>query len=345
MQDAPPPVHPHLQAAAIAMKALTVLTVGAALLWLVSNIRQISPDKTAVVFRFGAIARLADAGLLLALPEPFERVELLPSPATVLDQEITALTRSEAAGFQENPGLGADDALAGSGFLLTGDASVVQLKVHVYYKISDPGAYVLQRPHIPQLLDRIVARSAVTVAAGRDLDSILVARPELTGPNTDASLRREQLKTDLLGVINERLQKLAGLGAEPGIRVDRVDLQSGLPGPATDAFEAVLTASQAAEAQIAAARNAAEQTRQAAAQSADSILKAATAGSAERVAQAKSNTADILGLTSANREHGDPATVVRLYRERINRVLAAAGKVIAVDGHDQSHIILQGERQ
>jgi hypothetical protein len=36
------------------------------------------------------------------------------------------------------------DALAGSGYLLTGDAGVVQLDVRVFYKVTEPYAFVLQ---------------------------------------------------------------------------------------------------------------------------------------------------------------------------------------------------------
>jgi regulator of protease activity HflC (stomatin/prohibitin superfamily) len=76
------------------------------------------------------------------------------------------------------------DALAGSGYLLTGDAGVVQLDVRVFYKVTDPYAFVLQGEHVLPALDRLVTRSAVALTAARDLDTILVARPELIGAIT-----------------------------------------------------------------------------------------------------------------------------------------------------------------
>lgn len=335
---------PHHQAVPLAMKALTVLMLAAGLLWLTSNIRQIPPDSTAVVFRFGAISRVADAGLLLALPEPFETVTLLPSPATILDRSVETLQRSTAARDRDSFGGTGSDAEAGSGYLLTGDASTVQLSVHIYYRVSNPAAYALQRAHVPALLDRIVARTALAIAAGRDLDAILVARPELVGAPGETGNRREQLKFDLLAGIRQRLQALSASGREPGIAVERADLQSALPAPAVAAFNQVLTASQEADRDIAAARNAAEQIRQAATQQADRRLKTAEASGAERIARARADTAEIAGLTSATGQGRDPATLTRLYRDRIGAVLSSAGTVITVDPKDDARLILQGEQ-
>lgn len=67
------------QAGRIACLALFAMTLIAAANWLFSNVRQIEPDKRAVVMRFGAVSRTAGAGLLLAWPEPLEQVEILPA--------------------------------------------------------------------------------------------------------------------------------------------------------------------------------------------------------------------------------------------------------------------------
>lgn len=332
----------HHQAIPIAMRALSIATAVAGLIWLSSNIRQVAPEDTAVVYRFGAIDRVVNAGLLLALPAPFEEVELLPSPATILDRNVETLARSTTARDKDSFGGQQNDADAGSGYLLTGDASVVQMNVHVYYTVSNAAAYALQRPHVPMLLDRIVARSAVATAAGRDLDSILVARPEMLA-GTDAGERREQLKADLLQAIRNRLQALNEAGCDPGIRVDRVDLQSSLPQPAIPAFNQVLTASQEADRDVAAARNAAEQLRQAATQQADRTIRDAEASSAERIARAKSETSSIASLAAAPGGGRDPATLTRLYRDRISGVLAGAGSVVTINPRDDAHLILQGE--
>ena len=65
-----------------------------------------------------------------------------------------------------------------SGFLLTGDSSVVHLEAQIFYQITDPVAYMIAADHVEPALQRLFIASTVDNLAGRDLDSILVARPK-----------------------------------------------------------------------------------------------------------------------------------------------------------------------
>ncbi len=166
-----------------------------------SNVRQIDPQNRAVVLHFGALDRIQNAGLLLAWPRPVEQVILLPAADRVLERRVENLLRSDAALQADRVASFAtpvSDALAGSGYLLTGDAGVVQLDVRVFYKVTDPYAFVLQGEHVLPALDRLATRSAVALTAARDLDTILVARPELMGSDNQAAERRERLRGDLV---------------------------------------------------------------------------------------------------------------------------------------------------
>lgn len=192
-------------------------------------------------------------------------------------------------------------------------------------------------------LDRLVTRSAVALAAARDLDTILVARPELTGSDNQAAERRERLRGDLVQSINRRLAELATTGQGLGIEVARVDVQSSLPGPAVSAFNAVLTASQQADKAVANARTEAERLTQSARQEADRALQVAHAQASERLAKASADTATVLGLTKA--QGSDPQMLLRLYRERVPAILRQAGSVTTVDPKDDSHLIIQGAEQ
>ena len=240
------------------------MTLLAALAWVFSNVRQIGPENRAVVLRLGALERLAGPGLLLAWPQPLEQVVLLPSAEQVIERRVEGLLRSEQARRADLDVSLSSDALAGSGYLLTGDAGVVQLDVRVFYKVDDPYDYVLQGAHVLPALDRLVARNAVQVCAARDLDTILVARPELLGNDSAVAERRERLRGDLVQGINHSLAALAAAGSGLGIQVVRVDVQSSLPRNAVSAFNAVLTASQLAEQNVAKARTEAEKLTQAA---------------------------------------------------------------------------------
>jgi regulator of protease activity HflC (stomatin/prohibitin superfamily) len=336
---------PWLQASRLAFLGLYVVTLLAALGWAVSNVREIDPQNRAVVFRFGELDRVQNAGLLLAWPQPFEQVVLLPSADRVIERHVETLLRSPTA-------LAADkitsfatpmsDALAGSGYLLTGDAGVVQLDVTAYYKVTDPRAFVLQGEHVLPALDRLVNRSAVSLAAARDLDTILVARPELVGSDSQSAERRERLRGDLVQGINMRLGELTATGVGLGVEVVRVDVQSSLPAAAVNAFNAVLTASQQADQAVANARTDAEKLNQTANQQADRTLQVAHAQASERLAKAQTDTAAVTGLAQSMQNKSDPGLLLRIYRERVPAILKQAGSVTTVDPRDDSRLIIQG---
>jgi regulator of protease activity HflC (stomatin/prohibitin superfamily) len=336
---------PWLQASRLAFLGLYVVTLLAALGWAVSNVRQIDPQNRAVVFRFGELDRVQNAGLLLAWPQPFEQVVLLPSADRVIERHVETLLRSPTA-------LAADkvtsfatpmsDALAGSGYLLTGDAGVVQLDVTAYYKVTDPRDFVLQGEHVLPALDRLVNRSAVSLTAARDLDTILVARPELVGSDSQSAERRERLRGDLVQGINKRLDELSATGVGLGVEVVRVDVQSSLPAAAVNAFNAVLTASQQADQAVANARTDAEKANQTANQQADRTLQVAHAQASERLAKAQTDTAAVTGLAQSIQNKSDPGLLLRIYRERVPGILKQAGSVTTVDPHDDSRLIIQG---
>ncbi|KAF0862032.1 protease modulator HflK [Pseudomonas sp. LD120] len=339
---------PWIQAGRLAFIALYAVTVLAALAWAVSNVRQIDAQDRAVVLRFGAENRVQNAGLLLAWPQPFEQVVLLPAADRVLERHVEGLLRSDAALAADRVATFAtplNDTLAGSGYLLTGDAGVVQLDVRVFYKVSDPYAYVLQGEHVLPALDRLVTRSALALTAARDLDTILVARPELIGGDNQAAERRERLRGDLLHSINQRLMQLSASGQGIGVEVTRVDVQSSLPAPAVSAFNAVLTASQQADKAVANARTEAEKLTQSANQQADHRLQVAHAQARERLALAQAQTATVQSLAQAQRDGTDPEMLLRIYRERLPKILARAGSVITVNPKDDSRLIIQGAKQ
>jgi regulator of protease activity HflC (stomatin/prohibitin superfamily) len=336
---------PWLQASRLAFLGLYVVTLLAALGWAVSNVRQIDPQNRAVVFRFGELDRVQNAGLLMAWPQPFEQVVLLPSADRVIERHVETLLRSPTA-------LAADkvtsfatpmsDALAGSGYLLTGDAGVVQLDVTAYYRVTDPREFVLQGEHVLPALDRLVNRSAVSLTAARDLDTILVARPELVGSDSQSAERRERLRGDLVQGINKRLDDLAKTGVGLGVEVVRVDVQSSLPAAAVNAFNAVLTASQQADQAVANARTDAEKVSQTANQQSDRTLQVAHAQASERLAKAQTDTAAVTGLAQSIQNKSDPGLLLRIYRERVPAILKQAGSVTTVDPHDDSRLIIQG---
>ena len=339
---------PWQQAGRLAFLGLYAVTVFAAVAWGFSNVRQIDPQNRAVVLRMGALDRIQNAGLLWAWPKPFEQVVIVPAADRVSERRIENLLRSDVALQADRKASFAtpvSDALAGSGYLLTGDAGVVQLDVRVFYNVTEPYAFVLQGEHVLPALDRLVTRSAVALSAARDLDTILVARPELIGSDSQAAERRERLRGDLVQGINQQLASLSATGQGIGLQVVRVDVQSSLPGPAVNAFNAVLTASQHAEQAVATARNEAAKVTQSATQQADRAVEQAQAQASERLAKAQADTATISNLAKVQQAGNDPGLMLRLYRERMPRILGQAGSVTSVDPNDDSRLIIQGAEQ
>ena len=339
---------PWQQAGRLAFLGLYAVTVFAAVAWGFSNVRQIDPQNRAVVLRMGALDRIQNAGLLWAWPKPFEQVVIVPAADRVSERRIENLLRSDVtlqADRKASFATPVSDALAGSGYLLTGDAGVVQLDVRVFYNVTEPYAFVLQGEHVLPALDRLVTRSAVALSAARDLDTILVARPELIGSDSQAAERRERLRGDLVQGINQQLASLSATGQGIGLQVVRVDVQSSLPGPAVNAFNAVLTASQHAEQAVAAARNEAAKVTQSATQQADRSVEQAQAQASERLAKAQADTSTIINLAKVQQAGNDSGLMLRLYRERMPRILGQAGSVTSVDPNDDSRLIIQGAEQ
>jgi regulator of protease activity HflC (stomatin/prohibitin superfamily) len=353
------------QSAKIAFRFLFVAVAVIAAGWSVSNIRQVPPESRAVVLRFGGVVRQQGAGLLLAWPRPIEEVVTLPSADQQIEFEIdrfgstgtgwfeygtaaaTAVPLSQAAKTAPAAGAFQGYALNGdprlnTGFLLTGDSSVVHLQATLFYQISDPVSYLIAAEHVGPALERLFVASAVAVCAGRDLDSILVARPEASTPRDAGGPTREQLRADLVNAVNRRLENLAEQGAGLGIKVNRVDLVPAIPSGAKSAFDRVLIETQMAEERIAHARTQAEMNAQQANRESDRILTEATARAEEEVTAAKTRTAAIAALVRQSPGVSKQMLVKRLYYDRVGALLRKAQEVDAIDRDGGNHVILPG---
>lgn len=344
------PNGPLIQSVRIAFRALYLATLLLALGWLGSNIRQVPPDSRAVVLRFGQVDRVQQAGLLLAWPQPIERVELLPAadrqielrfdrPAetAVLDDLYVKATREA-----EPP--------ANLGFMLTGDGGVVRLDAALFYRITDPVAYMVAGPHVTPALQRLFVAGTVALAAARELDDFLVARPDRPATagadpsRGDPAALRAALRGDLVRIVNRRLQDLQQRGAGLGVEVSRIDLTASLPQSAKAAFDGVLTADQLAEQRAAARRTEAVRTLQEAARERDRILTAASAAGAERISDAAAKTAEVAALESRIVPESRAGLLDQIYRDRIAAILRKAGQVTAVDGRGGARLILPGAK-
>jgi regulator of protease activity HflC (stomatin/prohibitin superfamily) len=74
-------------------------------------------------------------------------------------------------------------------------------------------------------------------------------------------------------------------------------------------------------------------------------LQVAHAQASERLAKAQADTATVTSLAQSIHDKSDPGLLLRIYRERVPKILGQAGSVTTVDPHDDSRLIIQGAEQ
>lgn len=329
------PKGPLLQSIAIVFTLGALGTLALAAFWLASDVREVPPDATALVSRFGRVVTVQGAGLLLAWPHPIDSVALLPGPDRQLGLAVESLPRAaglDSAYTTANPA----PAAGGAGSYLTGDGGVVLLDAELTWRVTDPVAYMLAETHVAPALNRVFRAAAVRVAAGARLDDFLVVDQSRASGRPTANAR---IRAALLAATNAALATLG-----QGVEVTRIDLTAALPPAAKLAFDSVLTATQVADQALANARADATRRQQAADRERDRLLNVARAASAERVAAARTHAATPNALaaeiTPANRAN----LLDQVYRARLAALMPRIGQVTAIDARGGPRVILPGTR-
>jgi len=316
-----------------------------AIAWLVSNFREIAPDSQAVVMRLGRIVRTQQAGLLLAWPSPIEQVRLLPGPERQLSQEVAVLApESEKAGALITATGDSGTLPQGVAPYLTGDGNVVLLDATLIYRIDDPVGWTLSQAHVPAALDRLFRAATIKVTAGRNLNDFVVAASDPAhGSGQQAVALRSEVRSALLDTINSRLRELADAGAPLGIEVQRIDMTGWLPPQAKVAFDAVLTATQAADRGVALARTDAERRRQEADRERDRLLAAAQATAQELISGADVDTAQIRALEHEETPQTRNSILWREYRAGVGSIMGRIGSGTVIDPQSGVRFVLPGK--
>ena len=327
---------PWLQAINLAFAALFAVVGGLAAAWFFSGVREIGPGEQAVVFRFGAAVATHGPGLLITWPAPIGDVTLVPGPDQLLEVHLARFARPQ-------PGTGEPvfDPRRNAAFVLTGDNGLVRLETTLFYTVTSAPAFLATRTQLEPALDRLTAAAIAAVAAGSDLDGVLVARPEAVS-STEAANRRERLRGAIVGDINRRLAALDDGDGGFGVRIARIDIAAALPEVLRPTYEGVLTALQKSEQTVAGARTVAASATQAAERVAITLRSQAQGAAARRVSDARTRTAELRALV----DHADTLQraplLERLFRERIGRILEQAGSVTLVGPDAPIRLILPG---
>ena len=190
------PIARGLRSAANSVRWIAVVLL---ILFGASGITVIEPGDVALVLRFGQLQgstpsdRVKQPGLLFALPYPMDEVLRIPmrrEGELLIDDVWKALNGGEVGG-SINP--------IREGYVLTGDQNLVQAKLLVKYRITEPIAFVLRHRSDTRLLRDTVIASLSHTVSGWNVDATLRQQVEVDGANeslSSATMRRAQLRLD-----------------------------------------------------------------------------------------------------------------------------------------------------
>jgi len=156
---------------------------------------------------------------------------------------------------------------------------------------------------------------------------------------------RGEVRSSLIDAMNARLAQLADVGASLGVEVERIDMTAWLPPDAKVAFDAVLTATQAADRGVAMARTEAERRRQEAERERDNLLSGAQASARELVSAANVDTADILALEREETPQTRGSLLLRAYRTDVADIMNRVGSVTLVDSQSGVRFVMPGKQK
>jgi membrane protease subunit HflK len=278
------------------LRMVTLLGVGALVLWLGTGLYRVQEGEVGVVLRFGEMVRTSLPGLQYHLPAPFE---------TVIVQKVAVLNTIDGGMKMEKNGDSAEATL-----ILTGDENMVHTNYTVLWKIKDVSEYLFTTRN-PDETIRVAAESVVREVIGQT-----TARLALTEGRGKIEIRAQEI-----------LQKLLDQ-YKMGIQIVSIQLQNvAPPHKVVDAFND-LQASLVNADQL---RNEAEAYRneiipRAEGQAAQ-IANEATAYSQRKIAEANGEAIRFTQVLQAYEAH-PKITLKRYYLESMRDVLSKTSKII-----------------
>jgi modulator of FtsH protease HflK len=292
-------------------RGLAIVAAALVAIWAVSGFYRVQPDEEGVVMRFGAYDRTTWPGLNYHLPWPIETVE---RPA------VTVINKIEI-GFRSNDrygqGSGAQRNVLEESQMLTGDENIIDIEVVVFWKISDPVAYlfnVREPPDQPAAVIKAVAESSLREVVGRTPIQPILAEA------------RAQVEGDVLKATQTILDSY-----KAGVEITQIQLQRVDPPTAViDSFRDVQRANTEADR----ARNEAQAYRNDIVPRARGLAAAMIAGAdADRqaaIAEATGQTQRFLLVLNAYRI-SKTVTLRRMYIDTMQDVLTHASVTIVDD--------------
>jgi membrane protease subunit HflK len=309
------------------------LLLGLVAIYLCSGITRVAPNEDALVYRLGRLQReVHPPGLCFALPPPIDRVVKVPTRTQhevflnvwAPDEQAPATPSTQAPAVPQMPaallaalptanvGLAASSPPSGrglhpvhDGYTLTGDANIVQARLTLRYRITDPFAYVssAQTSAFASLIDAVAIDSATRTLALTKIDEAL---------GTGLETLRSRVRT----LAQQRLDAL-----KLGVELVAFEVNTLTPPQATAAAFADVTSAQVeARTTLEQARTYRAQILPRAESDAFRIRRQAAADAHELATRAHGETASFLALLAEHR--ASPALVdSRLRAEMLEEIL------------------------
>ena len=294
-------------------KAISLMAIIIALLWLSSGIYFVKADEKGVVLRFGEYNRTTDSGLNYHFPYPIE---------TVATPRVTAINRVEI-GFHSGGAVRSktgEASIPEEGLMLTGDENIVDVNFEVQWKISDAPNFLFNVRN-PEDTVKAVSESAMREIIGKNLIATVLAEGKL------------QVEVGTKKLIQETLDSY-----QSGIEVITVNLlKADPPAQVIDAFRDVQTA----RADLETSRNQAEAYRNdvlpKARGMAQQMILEAEGYKQEVIARAEGEASRFLAVYNEFKQARD-VTKKRIYLETMEEILQGMNKII-IEGKNSQGVV------
>lgn len=296
-------------------KYFAVLVVIVTLIICLSGIRIVNSGEVALILRFGKLVgdtydeQVHGAGLLFAFPYVIDEVITVPV-GTVMEQTVTThYTRGEMYSYDR------------SGYVITGDRNIAVISASVKYSVSDPVAYALTAADVPSLINSAVSSAMIDGAAKISADELLT-----TGKDAYAA-----------GILRDAQEKLNAAGV--GVSLGTVELTTvSMPEEVRQVYELVNSASVRAATLLEQARQYRENLIPTAEAKANTLISEANSAYSSATAAASSDLTEFWGVL--DEYNSSPEVVsIRIYNEKLAKILSSVGKIRLVDDSDAKIII------
>lgn len=297
------------------LPAAVVVLLAAIAVW--SSWFTVQPEETAVVQRFGRVARTAGPGLHFKWPVGIEKVTMVPT-ARVLKEEFGFRSAADMSGRRTqyvDSTQYRDESL-----MLTGDLNVIDVQWIVQYRIEEPILYLF-RVRNPRQTIRDVSEAIMRRVVGNRLGSevLTVGRVEIA----------EKVKNEMQSILGNY---------KTGVRLVTVELQDVTPpDPVKPAFNEVNEARQDKERTINEAQERANREIPRARGEAARKISESEGYAVERVNRARGEAARFDAVLTEYKRAPE-VTRRRLYLEAMSALLPEAKGLYVVDG-DQKTLV------